>query len=70
MKQGDLVRCTYQPSIGYTHLGHASTMEHIIKGRFGFLVSQRNNGMWFVYFPQIDYTHSLALNAFELVSEA
>ena len=70
MKQGDLVKCTWQPGSFISHLGYAQPMEHIIKGRFGFLVSKKEKGTWFVFFPEIGYTHLLSTSAFEVISES
>ncbi len=71
MKQGDLVRCIQQPGVSHdSHLGYTKPMKYVIKGRFGFLVSERNKGVWFIYFPQINYVHPLAESAFELISES
>ena len=70
MKQGDLVRCTWQPGTSYiSDLGYAQPMEYIIKGRFGFLVSEKSKDVWFVYFSEINYVHLLSCNAFEVVSK-
>ena len=70
MKQGDLVKCTWQPAMSFdAHLGHIEPMEYIIKGKFGFLVSKRNQGTWFVFFPEYGYIHPLTCASFEVVSE-
>ncbi len=70
MKQGDLVKCTWQPGTSFvSHLGYTQPMEHMIKGRFGFLVSEKYQGTWLVFFPEIGYTHSLSTSAFEVISE-
>ena len=70
MKQGDLVRCTFQPGTAWdTHLGHIAPMSYIIKNKFGFLVSERNTNTWFVFFPEYALVHPLATSAFEVISE-
>ena len=71
MKQGDLVRCTWQPGVSHvSHLGYAQPMEHVIKGLFGFLVSEKDQNRWFVFFPKIGYTHLLSVDAFEVINES
>lgn len=71
MKQGDLVRCNYQPSSSRynTKTGCMMPMLHYIKGQLGIIVRRHRPGSAVVYFPQFGYEHPLAYRALELVNE-
>ena len=70
MKTGDLVRCIWQPPVKEGHLGcDDEPMSYMIKGRLGFLSTQRSKSSWFVYFLEINYVHLLSINKFEVINE-
>jgi len=70
VKVGDLVRCTWQPGTRADSSGYILPMKYVIKDKFGFLVRERNQGTWFVFFPDYAYTHPLATSALEVISES
>lgn len=69
MKVGDLVRPTWQPIHTMNHLGYLEDMEYIIKGRIGIISTVRDKSTYFVYFPEINYTHLLSKDSLEVVCE-
>lgn len=69
MKVGDLVKVTWQPIHTMNHLGYLEDMQYIIKDRIGIISTVRDESTYFVYFPEINYTHLLSDNALEVICE-
>jgi hypothetical protein len=71
MKEGDLVRCNFQPRCGGWDSGRnrLAEMELTIKGELGIIVAI-NQHHHYVMFPQLGYTHPLAKNTLEVISES
>ena len=72
MKEGDLVRCLFQPRCGgydYDRDG-VLPMEYVIKGELGIVVAV-NQHQHYVMFPQLlGYTHPLAESVLEMINES
>ena len=69
MKVGDLVKITWQPIHTMNHLGYLEDMQHIIKDRIGIVSTVRDESTYFIYFPEINYTHLLSKDALEVICE-
>jgi hypothetical protein len=71
VKEGDLVRCNFQPRCGGWDpvRERLKTMEHTIKGELGIIVAVNQNHHY-VMFPQLGYTHPLAHGVLEIISES
>ncbi len=70
MKVGDLVRCTFQPKYHMdADLGYQVPLEHQLKGRIGIVSTVRSAYHCLIYFPEINYTHCLSHDAFEVVAK-
>ena len=70
MKVGDLVKVTWQPIHTMNHLGYLEDMQYIIKDRIGIVSIVRDKSTCFVYFPELDYTHLLSVDAVEVICES
>ena len=71
MRIGDLVRCTFQPSVSRVENDCAMPMKHHIKGEIGIITEIRDGHefrQYNVLFTHLGYTHSLSDSGFELVS--
>ena len=70
MQIGDLVRCTWQPTVRGVVNNVAVPVEHTIKGELGIVVEVGDPFRVAISFPGLDgYVHYLAKSAFELISE-
>ncbi len=71
MKEGDLVRCNFQPRCGGwdPDRNRLKTMELTIKGELGIIVAINQNHHY-VMFPQLGYTHPLAECTLEVINES
>ena len=71
MKEGDLVRCNFQPRCGGWDPDRKRLMPmvHTIKNELGIIVAI-NQRQHYVVFPQLGYTHPLAATALEVISES
>ena len=69
MKVGDLIFCTWQPSVSRVVNDHCLPMEHTIKGEVGIIVQlTRSGNQYFVMFPQLGgYIHQLGPKAFRVL---
>ena len=71
MQVGDLVKCVWQPrSSGYDSKRQCVLpMEHIIEGKWGIYIKDRDDNSGVVLFPHLGYTHTLAWTALEVINE-
>ena len=71
MKVGDLVLCTWQPSIRGVLDNTAKPTKHLIKGQYGIVTRVINSHRVAITFPGLcGYTHYLSPNAFEVLNES
>jgi len=69
VKVGDLVMVTHQPEYRMdAHLGYRVPLEHQIQGRIGIVSTIRSAYHCLIYFPEINYTHCLSHDAFEVIA--
>lgn len=72
MKNGDLVRCLFQPSSsGYNSVdGTMIPMVHKIKDELGFYIKDAGYNSGVVLFAEFGYEHSIAHSALEVINES
>jgi len=70
---GDLVRCTFQPSVSRVENDCAMPMEYHIEGELGIITEIRKGHdpkpYFRVLFPQFGYTHTISRCGIEIISE-
>jgi hypothetical protein len=70
MKVGDLVRCTWQPSVRGVVNNAAVPIEHTIKGELGIVIEINDPFRVAISFPSRGgYIHYLAKSAYEKLNE-
>lgn len=71
MRIGDLVRCTFQPSVSCVKSDCAMPMEYHIQGEIGIITNVRwgHVELFRVLFPQFGYTHTISRCGIEIISE-